>query len=131
MEKRNKEMPASGVEVEHTKLDDLLLDIHKRQMKAKVEAAEAWEANNKNLDKEKQEAKETRRLSMKRLSKTKSRRSNSDDDFDVFSSKQKKSKSSRTDNMAYLREKTEKDFHSDAPKKNVLESAQDLKFSTL
>ena len=28
VEKRNKEMPASGVEVEHTELDDLLLDIH-------------------------------------------------------------------------------------------------------
>ena len=51
VEKRNKEMRASGVEVEHTELDDLLLDIHERQQEAEAEAAEASEANNKKLDK--------------------------------------------------------------------------------
>ena len=44
-------MRASGVEVERTKLDDLLLDIHERQQQAEAEAAEASEANNKKLDK--------------------------------------------------------------------------------
>ena len=58
VEKRNKEMRASGVEVEHTELDDLLLDIHERQQQAEAEAAEASEANNKKLDKERQEAEE-------------------------------------------------------------------------
>ena len=48
---RNKDMRASGVEVERTKLDDLLLDIHERQQQAEAEAAEASEANNKKLDK--------------------------------------------------------------------------------
>ena len=38
-------MPASGVEVEHTRLDDLLLDIHELQKQAEVEAAEASETN--------------------------------------------------------------------------------------
>ena len=103
-------MRASGVEVERTKLDDLLLDIHERQQQAEAEAAEASEANNKKLDKERQEAEETRWLLMEHLSETQKRRSNSDDDFDVTSPKQKKSRSSGTDTIAYLREKTEKDF---------------------
>ena len=47
---------------------------------------------------------------MERLSETQKKRSNSDDDFDVTSPKQKKSRSSGTDTIAYLREKTEKDF---------------------
>ena len=99
-------MRASGVEVQHTELDDLLLDIHERQQQPEVEAAEASKANKK-LGKERQEAEETRRLSMECLSKTQKRRSNSDD---VTSLKQKKSRSSGTDTIAHLREKTEKDF---------------------
>ena len=47
---------------------------------------------------------------MERLSETQKRRSNSDDDFDVTSPKQKKSRNSGTDNIEFLREKTEKDF---------------------
>ena len=47
---------------------------------------------------------------MERLSETQKRRSNSDDNFDVTSTKQKKSRCSGTDTIAYLREKTEKDF---------------------
>ena len=52
MEKRNKEMRDSGVEVEHTELDNLLLGIHERQQQAEAEATGASEANNKKLDKE-------------------------------------------------------------------------------
>ena len=107
VEKRNKEMRALEVEVQHTELDDLILDIHERQQQPEVEAAEASEANNKKLGKERQEAEETRRLSVECLSKTQKRRSNSDD---VTSLKQKKSRSSGTDTIAHLREKTEKDF---------------------
>ena len=59
VEKRNKEMRVSGVEVEYTELDDLLFDIHKQQQQAEIEAAEVSEANNKKLDKERQEAEET------------------------------------------------------------------------
>ena len=47
---------------------------------------------------------------MERLSETQKRRSNSDNDFELTSPKQKKSRSSGTDTIAYLREKTEKDF---------------------
>ena len=54
VEKRNKEMQDPEVEVEHTELDNLLLDIHERQQQAEAEAAEASEANNKKLDKERQ-----------------------------------------------------------------------------
>ena len=46
------------LEVVHTGLDDLLLDIHELQQQAEAEAAEASEANNKKLDKERQEAEE-------------------------------------------------------------------------
>ena len=53
--KRSKAMQASGVEIERTELDDLPLDIYER---VEVEAAEASEANNKKLDKERQEAEE-------------------------------------------------------------------------
>ena len=45
---------ASVLEVVHTGLDDLLLDIHELQQQAEAEAAEASEANNKKLDKERQ-----------------------------------------------------------------------------
>ena len=56
-EKRNKKMRASEAKVEHTEFDDLLLDTQKRQQQAEVEAAEASEANNKKLDKKRQEKK--------------------------------------------------------------------------
>ena len=45
MEKINKEIRASGVEIEHTELDDLLLDIHEQQQQAEAEAVETSEAN--------------------------------------------------------------------------------------
>ena len=45
VEKINKEMRASGVEIEHTELDDLLLDIHEQQQQAEAEAVETSEAN--------------------------------------------------------------------------------------
>lgn len=59
MEKRIKEIRASVVEGEHTKIDDLILDIHEKQQEAEVEATEPLEANNKKPDKERQEAEET------------------------------------------------------------------------
>ena len=60
----------------------------------------ASEANNKKLDKERQEAEEIWWLAMEHLSETQKRRSNNDDDFDVISPKQKKSRSSGTDTIA-------------------------------
>ena len=110
MWRKERKMRASGVEVEHAELDDLLLDIQEQQQQAEAEAAEASEANNKKLDKERQEAEDYRWLSMERLSETQKRRSNSDNDFELTSPKQKKFRSSGTDTIAYLREKTEKDF---------------------
>ena len=71
--------------------------------------------NNKKLDKETQETEEIQRLSMERFSETQERRSN-DDDVDVTSPKQKKSRISGTDTIAYLREKTKKDFELRAEK---------------
>ena len=52
-EKRNKEMRASVVEEEHTRLDDLLLDIYEREQQTEAEATEASEANNKKFDQKK------------------------------------------------------------------------------
>ena len=49
VEKENKEMRTSGIELEHTELNDLLLDLHERQ---------ASEINSKKLAKERQGAKE-------------------------------------------------------------------------
>ena len=57
MEKRNKKIWASGVAVEHTELDDLFLDIHKQLQQDEGDAAEASEANNKKLGKERREQK--------------------------------------------------------------------------
>ena len=51
MEKRNKEMRVSGVEVEYTELDDLLFDMHKQQQQAEIEAAEVSEEITRNLTK--------------------------------------------------------------------------------
>ena len=65
-------MRASGAKVEHTELDDLLLDAQKRQQQAEVEAAEVSEANNKTLHKKRQK-KKTRWLSMDGLSEKQKR----------------------------------------------------------
>ena len=83
MEKRNKKIRASGVAVEHTELDNLFLDIHKQLQQDEVDAAEASEANNKKLGKERQEAEKTWQLSMEYLSETQKWRNNRDDDFYV------------------------------------------------
>ena len=46
-------MRASVVEEEHTRLDDLLLDIYEREQQTEAEATEASEANNKKFDQKK------------------------------------------------------------------------------
>ena len=79
MEKRNKD---TSIEVEHTKLDDLLLDIHKRQQQTVAETAESLGENSKKHNKERQWVEETQRSSKVCLSETQKRMSNSDDDFD-------------------------------------------------
>ena len=98
--------------IQHTELDDLLLNTQERQQQAEVETAAASEANSKKLDKERQGAEETRPLSMECLSETQKRRGNGDDDFDITSPKQRKSRSSATDTIANVRERKEKDFKS-------------------
>ena len=112
VEKRNKEMRASGVEVERTELNDLLLDVHRQQYQAEVKTAEASEANNKKFDKEREKAEETRRLPLQRLLES--------------LPKQKKPRSSGTDTIVYLREKTKKDFELRA-KKLKLKRELDMK----
>ena len=108
VDKRNKEEKASGVDVEHTELDDLLLDIFERQNQAEADAVETSDTKNKKLDQEKLAAEETRRVSMERLSETKKRQN--DSESDDISPKTKKSRSSGSDTVAYLRDKTDKDF---------------------
>ena len=108
VDKRNKEEKASGVDVEHTELDDLLLDIFERQNQAEADAVEASDTKNKKLDQEKLAAEETRRVSVERLSETKKRQN--DSESDDISPKTKKSRSSGSDTVAYLRDKTDKDF---------------------
>ena len=121
VEKRNK------VEVQHTELDDLLLDINEQQEQPEVEATKASETNRKKLRKERQEAEETRRLSTERLSETQKRRSNSDDDFDATSTKQKLTRSKGSGTIAYLRGKTEKDFELRAKELKLKTGKLDMK----
>ena len=102
------EEKASGINVEPNEIDDLLLDMFERQKQAEADAEEATDTKNKKLDQEKFAAEETRRVSMERLSETKKRQI--DDESDDSSPKTKKSRSSGSDTVAYLRDKTEKDF---------------------
>ena len=103
VEKRNREEKASGVDIEHPELDDLLLDIHERVQQTEAEAVE----NKTKVDQERLDAEQTRLISMERLSETKKREALQTTDD---SPPTKKARSSGGDTVAYLRDKTEKDF---------------------
>ena len=106
--KRNNEEKASGIEVEHSELDDLLLDIYDKHKAIESEALAASEKVRLSKDKDKEAAEEVRAMAAERLSETRKRSgesSNSENDGSKC-----KQRSSGGDTIAYLREKSEREF---------------------
>lgn len=104
--KRNNEEKASGVEIEHTELDDLLLDINDQHQAIEKETVEAAEKNRVAKDKDKEAAEEIRAVAAERLSETRKRSAETVGE----NNETKRRRSSGGDTLAYLREKAEKDF---------------------
>ena len=109
--KKTAEDKASGINPEYSELDDLLNDINERKHEGELREKQNSEEKIKRVDKERAEAEQVRRISMKRLSETKKRLSTSasTDDLEI-SPPTKRPRSSGGDTIMYLREKSEKDF---------------------
>ena len=102
--KKNKEERSSGINPEHTELDNLLQDILDRKNESEKNYTEAT----KKGEEEKIAAEDIRKRSMERLSETKERlKNNGVDDEGV---EKKRYRSSGNDTISYLREKSERDF---------------------
>ena len=71
--KRNREEKASGVEVEHNELDDLMLDIYDQHKQIENETSEASEKVKVAKDQDKLAAEEIRASAVERLSETRKR----------------------------------------------------------
>ena len=110
--KRNGEEKASGMEVEHSELDDLVLDIYDQHKQIENETSEASEKVKIAKDQDKLVAEEIRACAVERLSETRKRNLDTVDNGDQSQKvrSNNKRRSSGGDTIAYLREKTEKDF---------------------
>ena len=110
--KKNREEKASGVEVEHSELDDVMLDIYDQHKQIENETSEASEKVKVVKDQDKLAAEEIRACAVERLSETRKR--NLDiahhEDQSQKNYNNNKRRSSGRNTIAYLREKTEKDF---------------------
>ena len=110
--KKNREEKASGVEVEHSELDDVMLDIYDQHKQIENETSEASEKVKVAKDQDKLAAEEIRACAVERLSETRKR--NLDiahhEDQSQKNYNNNKRRSSGGNTIAYLREKTEKDF---------------------
>ena len=109
VQKRNKEEKSSGIEVEHGEIDDLLLEIHEKQQLCEKDATIASSEKQRKQDQERVAAEEIRTLATERLSETR-KRSAENLSSDESSPKSSKRRSSGGDTIAYLRDKSEKDF---------------------
>ena len=92
-------------------MDDLLNDINKQKHEGEIRENQNSEEKNKKVDKERAEAEQVQRMSMKRLSETKKRllTSASTNELEVIPPT-KRPRSSGGDTIMYLREISEKDF---------------------
>ena len=110
--KRNREEKASGVEVQHSELDDLMLDLYDQHKQIENEISEASEKLKVAKYQDKLAAEEIRACAVERLSETRKRNLDKVDHGDQSQkiSSNNKRRSSSGDTIAYLREKTEKDF---------------------
>ena len=94
---------ASGIDPEHTELDEALQDIVERTEGAQDELAKGEERRERNAEKEKETAEDVRKRSMERLSQTRERES-------PESAKKKRKCSSPGDTVEYLKEKSEREL---------------------
>ena len=110
--KRNREEKASGVEAEHSELDDLIFDIYDQHKQIENETSETSENVKIVNDQGKLAVEESRVCAGQQLSETCKRNLEKVDHGDQpqkISSDNKK-RSSGADTIAYLREKTKKDL---------------------
>ena len=77
--KRNREKKASGIELEHSELDDLMLNIYDQHKQIENETSEASEKVKIAKDQDKIAAEEIRACAVERLSKTRKRNLNKAD----------------------------------------------------
>ena len=110
--KKNQEEKASGVEVGHSELDDLMLDIYDQHKQIENETSEASEKVKVAKDQDKLAAEEIRACAVERLSEMRKRNLHIADHEDQSQKNcnNNKRRSSGGNTIAYLREKTEKDF---------------------
>ena len=97
------------VEVEHTELDDLCQDLIDRRDKYERDFAEASCSKAAKINEEQRAAEEVRLIATERLSES-LKRKEKDSDGDGTSPTQKKRRSSGGDTIAFLREKSEREF---------------------
>ena len=110
--KKKREEKASGVEDEHSELDDLMLDIYDQHKQIENETSEASEKVKVAKDQDKLAAEEIRACAVERLSEMRKRNLHIADHEDQSQKNcnNNKRRSSGGNTIAYLREKTEKDF---------------------
>ena len=100
------------MEAEHSELDDLMLDIYDQHKQIENETSEASEKVKVAKDQDKLAAEEICACAIERLSETRKRNLDKVDHGDQSQkiSSNNKRRSSGGDTVAYLREKTKKDF---------------------
>ena len=109
--KRNREEKGLRVEVEHSELDDLMLGIYDQHKQIESETSKASEKVKIAKDQGKLAAGEICACAAERLSETRKRNLDKVDHGDQSQKiSSNKKRSSGGDSIAYLREKTEKDF---------------------
>ena len=108
--KKNKEERASGIDPEHTELDDLLEEIYERKKESEINHNQQSAEKTKKIEEEKEAAEDIRQRSVERLSETRKREAHNNPAGCSSSNDEKKRRSSGGDTIAYLREKSEKDF---------------------
>ena len=109
VDKRKKEECSSGISPEHAELDDLLQDIYERQKESEANYHQQSSEKANQINKEKKAAEDMRTKSLERLSETRKREAQ-DSASSCSSHNEKRRRSSSGDTIAYLREKSEKDF---------------------
>ena len=108
--KKNQEEKQSGINPEHTELDDLLQDIYDRKRDAELIHTANSSEKCKKLEEEKKEAENIRSVSRDIIWKLKKRQQEKSDTEDVEEVTPKRKRSSGGDTISYLREKSEKDL---------------------
>jgi len=107
-------MKASGVEVDHTELDDLCQDLTERRDRYETEFTEASSSKTAKLNEDRKAAEEVRLVAVERLSETNKRKQESSDTDETSPQQQKQkrrnNRSSGGDTIAFLREKSEREF---------------------